>query len=256
VLSGWQDLGVFAAGGVAGLVNTVVGSGSLVTFPTLVAFGYSPLVANVSNTVGLVPGSLSGAYGYRAELAGQRPLLRRLGAASASGAAVGASLLLALPGSSFQKVVPFLVLLACVLVVAQPKLSAAVAARRADRVGEHRPGGWVLDITVFATGIYGGYFGAAQGVILIALLGILLDDDLQRLNAVKNVLAGIVNGTAAIIFIAFTHIAWLPAVLLAIGATIGGQLGARIGRRIPQRALRGLILVVGIAVAIKLFASW
>jgi uncharacterized membrane protein YfcA len=256
VLNGWQDLGVFAAGGVAGLVNTVVGSGSLLTFPTLVGFGYTPLVANVTNTVGLVPGSASGAYGYRRELQGQSRLVRRLGLASAAGGAVGASLLLALPGSSFQKVVPFLVLAACALVVAQPRLSAAVAARRGERVEGHRPGGWVLDATVFATAIYGGYFGAAQGVILIALLGILLDDDLQRLNAVKNVLTGVVNGTAAIIFIAFAHIAWLPAVLLAVGATIGGQVGAKVGRRIPPRILRGLILVVGIAVSIKLFASW
>jgi uncharacterized membrane protein YfcA len=256
VLNGWQDLGVFAAGGVAGLVNTVVGSGSLLTFPTLVAFGYSPLVANVSNTVGLVPGAASGAFGYRVELKGQLPLLRRLGVAAAAGSAVGATLLLTLPGSAFEKVVPFLVLLACALVVVQPKLSAALAVRHADREPAHRPGGWVLDISVFATGIYGGYFGAAQGVILIALLGILLDDDLQRLNAVKNVLGGIANAMGGIIFIAFTHIAWLPVVLLAVGATIGGQFGAKIGRRIPPQVLRSLILVVGIAVAVKLFASW
>jgi uncharacterized membrane protein YfcA len=256
VLSGWQDLGVFGAGIVAGLVNTVVGSGSLVTFPTLVAFGYSPLIANVSNTVGLVPGSASGAFGYRRELRGQGALVRRLATASAMGGAVGAVLLLALPGSAFEKVVPFLVLMACALVVLQPKLTAIVAARRASREPGRRPGGVVLDVAVFATAIYGGYFGAAQGVILIALLGILIDDELQRLNAVKNVLAGTVNATAAVIFVAFSHIAWLPAALLAVGATIGGQLGAHVGRRIPPRALRALILVVGIAVAIKLFAGW
>jgi uncharacterized membrane protein YfcA len=256
VLSGWQDLGVFGAGIVAGLVNTVVGSGSLVTFPTLVAFGYSPLIANVSNTVGLVPGSASGAFGYRRELRGQGALVRRLATASAMGGAVGAVLLLALPGSAFEKVVPFLVLLACALVVLQPKLTAIVAARRASREPGRRPGGVVLDVAVFATAVYGGYFGAAQGVILIALLGILIDDELQRLNAVKNVLAGTVNATAAVIFVAFSHIAWLPAALLAVGATIGGQLGAHVGRRIPPRALRALILVVGIAVAIKLFAVW
>jgi uncharacterized membrane protein YfcA len=256
VLSGWQDLGVFGAGIVAGLVNTVVGSGSLVTFPTLVAFGYSPLIANVSNTVGLVPGSASGAFGYRRELRGQGALVRRLATASAMGGAVGAVLLLALPGSAFEKVVPFLVLMACALVVLQPKLTAIVAARRASREPGRRPGGVVLDVAVFATAVYGGYFGAAQGVILIALLGILIDDELQRLNAVKNVLAGTVNATAAVIFVAFSHIAWLPAALLAVGATIGGQLGAHVGRRIPPRALRALILVVGIAVAIKLFAVW
>jgi uncharacterized membrane protein YfcA len=256
VLSGWEDLGVFGAGIVAGLVNTVVGSGSLLTFPTLVGLGYSPLVANVSNTVGLVPGSASGAFGYRRELRGQATLVRRLATDSALGGGAGAALLLALPGTAFEKVVPFLVLMACALVVLQPRLTALVAARRADREPGRRPGGLVLDVTVFATAVYGGYFGAAQGVILIALLGILLDDELQRLNAVKNVLTGTVNGTAAVIFIVFSHIAWLPAALLAVGATIGGQLGANVGRRIPARALRGLILAVGIAVAIKLFADW
>ena len=233
MLSGWQDLGIFAAGTVAGLVNTVVGSGSLVTFPTLLGFGYTPLVANVTNTVGLVPGSISGAFGYRRELRGQGLLVRRLGIVSVAGGAVGATLLLALPGSAFEKVIPFLILLACGLVVLQPRLSAAVIARRADHQAGRRPGGLVLDLTVFVTAIYGGYFGAAQGVILIALLGILLDEDLQRLNAVKNVLTGLVNGTAALIFIAVSHIAWFPALLLAIGATIGGQLGAKVGRRIP-----------------------
>ncbi len=256
MLSGWQDLGVFAAGAVAGLVNTVVGSGSLVTFPTLVAMGYAPLIANISNTVGLVPGSASGAFGYRRELRGQGQLLRRLAVASVAGGGVGATLLLALPGSAFQKVVPFLIVLACVLVVLQPRLSALVAHRQHNRDVAKRPGGLLLDVAVFATAIYGGYFGAAQGVILIAFLGILLDDELQRLNAVKNVLASIVNGTAALIFIAFAHVAWLPAILLAAGATIGGQLGAKVGRRIPARILRNLIVVVGLAVAIKLFADW
>jgi uncharacterized membrane protein YfcA len=256
VLSGWEDVGVLAAGMVAGLVNTVVGSGSLLTFPTLVGFGYTPLIANVTNTVGLVPGGASGAFGYRRELAGQGALVRRLAITAVAGGATGATLLLALPGTAFQKVVPFLVLIACMLVVLQPRLAAGVAARRAARATEGRDGGLALDVAMFGTAVYGGYFGAAQGVILIALMGILLGDELQRLNAVKNVVVGVVNATAAIIFIVFSHIAWLPAILLAVGATVGGQLGASVGRRIPPKVLRTLILVVGIVVAIKQFADW
>ena len=247
--------GVFGAGVVAGTVNTVVGSGSLLSFPTLLAFGYTPLVANVSNSVGLVPGSVSGAIGYRRELAGQRDRVRRLGAVSIVGGLAGAALLLALPGSSFEKVVPFLVLLAVALVIVQPRLAARVAARRLEREHEraHEP---LLFVFVFATAVYGGYFGAAQGVILIALLGIFVDDHLQRLNALKNVLAALVNGVGSLLFVIFAAVAWLPAALLAVGAAIGGQIGARYGLRLHPNLLRLLIVVVGIAVSVKLFLSW
>ena len=248
--------GVLGAGLVAGTVNTVVGSGSLLTFPTLLAFGYSPLVANVSNTVGLVPGSVSGAIGYRKELRGQRARTLRLSVASLAGGLLGAGLLLLLPSSSFEKVVPFLVLLACVLVIVQPRLAERVAARRqalGHNPDHHEP---LLDVGVFLTGIYGGYFGAAQGVILIALLGIFVDESLQRLNAVKNVLAALVNGIAAVLFIAFAPVAWLPALLIAAGAIVGGQIGAKFGRRLPPNLLRLLIVVVGLVVTVKLFWSW
>jgi uncharacterized protein len=253
-LTPWEIAGVMGAGVVAGTVNTVVGSGSLLTFPTLLAFGYSPLVANVSNTLGLVPGSVSGALGYRRELTGQASRIRRLGAFSIAGASLGAALLLTLPSSSFQRVVPYLIVLACVLVVLQPRLSARMirrAAARPDKPGPHA----ALYAAVFLTAIYGGYFGAAQGVILIALLGIFIDDHLQRLNAAKNVLAALVNAVAALLFIIFAHIAYLPAGLLAIGSTIGGQIGARVGRRLAPDLLRLLVVVVGIGVAVKLFVS-
>ena len=247
--------GVFGAGVFAGTVNTVVGSGSLLTFPTLLAFGYSPLVANVSNTVGLVPGSASGAFGYRRELAGQLGRVRRLGTVSLLGGIVGAVLLLALPSSSFEKVVPFLVLLACALVVFQPRLAARVAARQASRSRPEGPEP-MLDAFVFATAVYGAYFGAAQGVILIALLGIFLQDHMQRLNGLKNVLAGLVNGIAALIFMVFASVAWVPAILLAVGSTIGGQIGAKVGRRLPPNLLRMIIIVAGLLVTAKLFLNW
>ena len=240
---------VLVAGAFAGTINTVVGSGTLVTFPVLLAVGYSPVVANVSNTLGLVPGSVSGAIGYREELAGQRTRILTLGSASVLGGIVGAILLLSLPPDAFEAIVPVLIALALILVIVQPRLSRILAERR-DRVRPH--GGPLLWTGVFGTGIYGGYFGAAQGVILLALTGIAIPDDLQRLNALKNVLAGLVNGVAAVIFIFFASVAWLPAVLLAVGSAAGGQLGAKIGRRLSPAVLRGLIVVVGIAAIVQL----
>ena len=240
---------VLVAGVFAGTINTVVGSGTLVTFPVLLAVGYSPVVANVSNTIGLVPGSVSGAIGYRAELEGQRARVRTLGTASVLGGIVGAMLLLSLPSAAFDAIVPVLIVLALMLVVAQPRLSRMLAERR-DQVRPH--GGPLLWTGVFGTGIYGGYFGAAQGVILLAITGIAIPEDLQRLNALKNVLAGLVNGVAAVIFVLFASVAWLPAVLLAVGSAAGGQLGARIGRRLPPAALRGVIVVVGVAAIVQL----
>jgi uncharacterized protein len=240
---------VLVAGVFAGTINTVVGSGTLVTFPVLLAVGYSPVVANVSNTLGLVPGSVSGAIGYRAELAGQRNRVVTLGSASLLGGIVGAILLLSLPSDAFAAIVPVLIVLALILVVAQPRLTRMLAERRAE-VRPH--GGPLLWAGVFGTGVYGGYFGAAQGVILLAITGIAIPEDLQRLNALKNVLAAIVNGVAAVIFVFFATVAWLPAVLLAVGSAAGGQLGARIGRRLPPAALRGLIVLVGIAAIVQL----
>jgi uncharacterized membrane protein YfcA len=229
-------------------VNAVVGSGSLITFPTLLAAGYSPLVANQSNCLGLVPGSASGALGYRDELAGQGTRIRHLSVASALGGITGAILLLTLPGAVFDGVVPVLVLLACVLVALQPRMRQWVAARRP----EDGHGGGALFAGVYLTGVYGGYFGAAQGVILMALLPTFLGDHLQRLNALKNVLAGLVNLIAALVFIAFGHIALGAAAVVAVGAVVGGHLGARYGRRLPPQALRAAIVVIGVVVAVKL----
>jgi uncharacterized membrane protein YfcA len=245
-----QILAIIAVGLFAGTINTVVGSGSLVTFPTLLAIGFPALIANVSNTVGLVPGSISGVIAYRRELRGQRRRIALLGSMSLLGGTAGAVLLLQLSGSVFRRVVPLLILLACLLVAIQPKVARWLAGR-GDRPHHGGPG---LFATVLATGVYGGYFGAAQGVILIALLGIFIDEELQRLNAIKNVLALFANGAAAIVFIIGSHISWEAAGCIAAGSIVGGQLGGTIGRRLSPRILRGFIIAIGTVVAITLLA--
>lgn len=251
---------LLGAGFAAGTINTVVGSGTLITFPTLLAFNYSPVLANVTNTVGLVPGVISGIHGYRAELTGQRSRLLFLGTASLLGGLTGAFLLLTLPANAFKTIVPVLIGLALVMVVVQPRLAAWVARRQAARGARggggraHASGGPVLWALIFCTGVYGGYFGAAQGVLLIGLLGIAFTDTLQRLNAAKNVLAALVNGIAAVLFIAVSHVAWGAAGLIAAGSIVGGQVGARVGRKLPPVALRAVIVCVGIVALVKLLA--
>ncbi len=243
---------IFFAGMAAGTINTIVGSGSLITFPTLVALGYPPLLANVSNNIGLVPGSLSGAYGYRRELGGQTARLRKLVPASAVGALTGSTLLLTLPSDVFDKVVVVLIAIALALVIAGPSISRRLAARRSAGGTHHGDVTPALIGLVAAAGVYGGYFGAAQGIILMAVLGIFLDDHLQRLNACKNVLALTVNSVAAVLFIITTSVDWKVVGCIAVGSTIGGQIGARYGRRLDPRVLRGLIVVVGLTALIRL----
>jgi hypothetical protein len=288
-----QALIIFAVGLAAGTINTVVGSGTLITFPTLLALGYPPVLANVSNNVGLVPGVASGVHGYRAELVGQRRRAIRLGSASVCGGLLGAILLLVLPAGAFKDIVPALIGIALVMIIFQPRLARRMAARQLARAaapaGERDPvggaaqasgasgrsgaggtsavlvapvtkeataqvGGPVLWVLVFLSGVYGGYFGAAQGVLLIGLMGVAFTDTMQRINAVKNVLAGLVNGVAAVVFIAATHIDWGVAGLIACGAILGGQFGARIGRKLPPWGLRLLIICVGVVALVKLLA--
>lgn len=243
---------ILLAGMAAGTINTIVGSGSLITFPTLIALGYPPLLANVSNNIGLVPGSLSGAYGYRRELSGQAGRLRTLVPASAVGALAGSTLLLVLPSDAFDKVVIVLIVLALVLVIAGPTISRRVAARREAGGHSHEAVTPALFGLVAAAGVYGGYFGAAQGIILTAVLGIFLNDHLQRLNACKNVLALTVNTVAAVVFIASTAVDWKVVGCIAVGSTIGGQIGAKYGRKLDPRALRALIVVVGVTALVRL----
>jgi uncharacterized membrane protein YfcA len=238
-----EIVAIAAAGVAAGAVNTVVGSGTLITFPVLLGFGFAPVTANVSNTIGLVPGSLSGAYGYRRELAGQRSRIIRFGAASALGGLIGAILLLVLPASAFKTIVPVFIAIALVLVVIQPRLSRRLAARGKDS-GHER--GKVPFLAVLGTGVYGGYFGAAQGILLLGILGIVLPQDLQRTNALKNVLAALVNGIAGVVFAFQASVAWGPAAIIAVTSMVGAQIGARYGRRLPPMILRALIVFVGL----------
>ncbi len=247
-----QIVCVAVAGLAAGTINAVVGSGTLITFPVLLAFGYAPVTANVSNTIGLVPGSVSAAWGYRGKLAGQRERAIRLGIGSVLGGITGAALLLVLPASTFSAIVPGFIALAIVMTVFQPQLRAALERRRGQAGGESRV---LAPVVVLLTGIYGGYFGAAQGILLIGLLGVLLAQDLQRTNALKNILVGLVNGVAGVYFAFAAHVQWGPAAVIAVSSILGAQVGARYGQRLPPRALRALIVVVGVVAIVQLLAG-
>jgi uncharacterized membrane protein YfcA len=260
----WLELlALVVAGAAAGLINTVVGSGTLITFPTLLALGIPPVTANMSNTVGLAPGSLSGALSMRAELNGQGTRVFRLGTASLVGGILGALLLLWLPSEAFDAIVPVLIGVGCLLVIIQPALTRRIVARRA-RLATVEPGpngGLWLWLAILLTGVYGGYFGAAQGVLLIGVMGIGLVESLARINAVKNVLAGIVNGVAGVLFVIITflptaqeeaQVNWAAAAAIAVGSVLGAQLGGRVGRRLPATLYRVVIVAVGVAAIISL----
>lgn len=245
----WEAVLVAVAGVWAGTINTVVGSGTLITFPVLLGIGIPPVTANVSNTVGLFPGSFTGAYGYRRELEGQGRRAVVLGTGSVLGAIVGAVLLLELPAGAFKSIVPALIILALLLVVFGSRITNWLVSRGHQASEDVSVPLW---LTVFGTGIYGGYFGAAQGVLLMGFLGLFLAEPLQRQNGLKNVLAGLANLVAAVVFIATTHINWAAAGLVAGGAIVGAVLGAHIGRRLSPPVLRAVIVVVGLAAVVKL----
>ncbi|MBM7459608.1 sulfite exporter TauE/SafE family protein [Rhodococcus coprophilus] len=249
---------VALAGLGAGAINSLVGSGTLITFPTLVAFGVPPVTATMSNAIGLVAGGVSGTWGYRRELRGQWPTLRWQIPASISGALIGSWLLLHLPETVFETVVPVLLILALVLVVLQPQIQKWVL-RRTDgdpdgRIGPVRM--ILLVVGTFAVGIYGGYFTAAQGILLMGLFGALLTEHIQRQNAAKNLLSLLVNIVAATayILVAFDRIDWTVVVLIAVGSLIGGYLGARFGRRMSPTVLRAVIVTVGLIGLYRLLA--
>jgi uncharacterized membrane protein YfcA len=248
------------AGFGAGAINALVGSGTLITFPTLVALGYPPVTATMSNAVGLVAGNVSGTWGYRAELGGQWNRLRWQIPASLVGAVLGAFLLLHLPEKVFAEVVPVLLILALVLVIAGPRIQswtaqrAKVAGRSPEHITPARMA--VLVFGTFAVGVYGGYFTAAQGILLVGLMGALLPESVQRMNAAKNLMTLVVNVVAAVNYslLAFDRISWPAAGMIAAGSLVGGFIGARYGRRLSPRALRGTIVVVGLIGLYRLLA--
>ena len=244
-----EALGILAAGGAAGAINVIVGSGTLITFPVLLAFGYAPVVANVSNTIGLVPGSVAGAIGYRRELARPAPancearVRVRLGCGDRGDpAADAAALRVQVDRARVHRAR-----------AGADRGAARLTSilRRRDADAQERLGPAAL-LAVFATGVYGGYFGAAQGILLLSILGLALHDTLQRINATKNVLAGLVNLLAGVIFAAVAHVSWPAVGLIAAGSVIGGTLGGRYGRRLPPAALRAIIVAVGIVAIVRL----
>ena len=248
----YEVLALLAAGVAAGTINTIVGAGTLITFPTLLFFGFPPVVANVSNTIGLVAGGLTGIHGYRRELVGQGETLRRLMPVSFLGAVVGAVLLLWLPESVFDTIVPVLIAVALVLVLLGPRIQAWAAARHPDQDSRGRR--VLMIVGVFGAGVYGGYFGAAQGVLMVGIMSVLMTISLQRINGLKNVLVTLANAVAAVTFIlvAPDRIDWSVAALIALGALVGGVIGSRVGRRLAPAVLRGVIVVVGVLAIAKM----
>lgn len=254
-MSALEVVAIILAGLAAGTINTIVGSGTLVTFPTLLLFGYAPVSANVSNSLGLVPGGLTGTWGYRQELRSLGPMLRRLGPASLVGSVIGALLLLVLPPAAFETIVPVLILIALLLVVFGPRLQKWAASQHADRI---TPGRWVaLIVGILLAGVYGGYFGAAQGVLLLGIMSILLPLGLQQINGIKNVLATIANLVAAIVFLVVAPelVDWMVVLLISIGSLVGGVVGAKLGRRLPPVVLRGVIVVIGTIAIVNLLLT-
>lgn len=253
----WTEaLLILLAGMAAGTINTIVGSGTLVTFPTLLAFGFPSVTANVSNTIGLVAGGMSGTWGYRREVRTMSDQLKRLAPMSFLGAVVGALLLIVLPPSAFQAIVPALILLGVLLVVFGPRIQRWAAKNHADQEVAHDSAGRRILLAggIFVAGVYGGYFGAAQGVLLMGIMSVLLSQPLQRINGIKNVLGTIVNGVAAITFIivARDHVDWRVAGLIAVGSLLGGFIGAGVGRKLPPNVLRGFIVVIGLIAIVNL----
>ena len=244
-----QTVALLAAAGFgAGATNAIAGGGSLISFPALLAAGYSPITANVTNAIALLPGYLGGSLAYRDELRGQRERVRALAATSVLGAAAGAALLLVSPASLFEAIVPWLILAACLLLALQPR-AAALAAR------SHRARSpVVLHGALFAATLYGGYFGAGLGIVLLALLGVLLPDELQRSNALKGLLSLLVAIVSAIGFVVFGPVAWDAALVVGCACLLGGVAGVRVARRLPAPLLRGLVVAFGVAVAVTLLA--
>jgi uncharacterized protein len=248
----WWEAAVIALAGLwAGLINTVVGSGTLVTFPVLVALGYPPVTATTSNAIGLITGSITGAVGYRSQLAGHGRRLARYAVASILGAVGGTLLLLSLPADAFETIAPVLVGISVVLVIVQPLL----ARRLSYRAAVDRTASPLLYVLIFLVGVYGGYFTAAQGIMLVGVMGLLLTDPLQRLNAFKNTLTAVVNLVAGAIYAVVAPVSWPVVAVLAASSTVGGLLGASVGKRLPPAVLRGVIVIIGVVAVVHLLVD-
>lgn len=242
-------LGIGAAGFVAGAINAVAGGGSLISFPALVAIGYPPITANATNTVALVPGYLGGSIGYRRELVGQERRLRRLGAISVCGALVGSVLLVVSPPALFRTIAPILIVLSCVLLVTAPRIQ-----RRRDPLRGDAGRGKTL-VVQFATAVYGAYFGAGVGILMLATFSVLIDDDLQRLNALKGAVSLIISGVAAVAFALLGRVGWTAAAVIAVTSLAGGRIGVIPARLLKPGQLRGFVLGAGILAAVWLVVS-
>jgi uncharacterized membrane protein YfcA len=252
-----------AAALVAGAVNAVAGGGSLLSFPALLAVGYPALTANVTNSVALTPGYFGGTVGYRRELGGQRARILALGATSAAGAVVGAFLLLVSSAALFERVVPFLIFLACGLLAVQTRLAGLVWEYREGRAGGPPAGEQAgadrhtvpLFAAQFLAAVYGAYFGAGVGIMMLAILGIFLADTLQRLNALKGLLSLLVSVIAAVYFAIFAEVGWVAVAVMAAASLLGGQLGVVLARRLNDQVLRWLVIAFGVAVGLRLLLA-
>jgi len=238
---------IAVGGAIAGALNAVAGGGSLISFPIMLGAGFSPVAANMTNTVALVPGNLGGSIGYRSELSGQSDRIRALGAVSIAGATIGSFLLIVGPTSVFRALVPWLILFSAALLALQPLAKRFIRSDSTTR--RHRT---VVLGGQFLTAIYGGYFGAGMGVVMLALFGTFLHDSLQRLNALKGLLALLINLMAAIYFALFGPVAWLPAVIMAASSLVGGHAGVRLARRMSDNVLRWFVIIFAVAVAVRL----
>ena len=242
---------VGGAGVLAGAVNAVAGGGTLLSFPALLAVGVPPVTANITSSVGLLTGYAGGSVAYRRELEGQRGRLRALLPGALAGGIAGAVLLLLTPQATFRAIVPYLVLLSCALLAAQPRLAHALAAHRHGSADVH----WAARAGVAVGAVYGSYFGAGLGVLLLAVLGILVADDLQRLNALKGVLSLVINVVGVVVFLVSAQVSWGYAVLLGVTAYLGGTLGVSIARRLPPALMRAAVIALGTVVGVVLLVS-
>ena len=244
---------IFLAGVAAGAINSIAGGGTLISFPALLWIGRDAIVANATNTVAMWPGSLAGAYGYRQELSTARRWLLLLIVPSVAGGALGAWLLLRTPNATFERIVPFLILGATILLAMQELI-----ARRLGLVAqshENPGGGWLTFVLIFQfiVGVYGGYFGAGMGILMLAALGLIGMTDMHQMNGVKNVLAVFINGIAAIYFVFASAVAWSDVAIMTAGTILGGYLGARVARRLGRTFVRAAVVVIGIVMSVALF---